>query len=501
MAGEVETGADTTAAEADTSADRTQTVEGQTTQTPDPAASQRAADVSSSQPGDADLIRDSFFFHQLAEVYLLLDNVSATKEKKLPERIDAAVFAAPEGKDHEDWIQRISEIHYPPQDRPKRPLAEQAAELYRVRDALNLAAAPATSATIAFSLLYAGDQRTSNRIDAERDETGWLPGIVPAGLRRMFNRTAQLLDEQVEDGQMWEQFLRNRLSRDKLAGLAFPAFVRPARQLRLFTNWLLIFLISVLAFTTFLSWSAATGAALLTRIDTLTAERADIGKGMEEQRAKEIIQQRTATEAQGAEPAPPSIEMQAFQTKWTDNARQLAVARLNLDWWLQNGLVQNLARLGNPKNDIAATQSGPRPRNTPPQSDPGKVNVQWATVLLTVMANNILPILYGVLGAGAAVMRNLAAAMRDYLLSPRHLRMALIQLVLGALTGAVIGLFVSHDTASPGAPDGLLQGVFLSTSALCFVAGFGVEGVFQALESLVARVFNLNGPANRPPAQ
>lgn len=456
---------------------------------------------SPSQPGDADLIRDSFFFHQLAEVYLLLDNVSATKEKKLPERIDAAVFAAPAGQDSEDWIQRISEIHYPPQDRPKRPLAEQAAELYRVRDALNLAAAPATSATIAFSLLYAGDQRTSNRSDPDQEDAGWMPGIVPAGLRRMFNRTARLLDEKVEDGQMWDEFLRNRLSRDKLAGLAFPAFVRPARQLRQFTNWLLFFLISVLAFTTFLSWSAATGAALLTRIDTLTAERAEIGKGMEEQRAKEIIQQKASDEAQAAGPGAPSMEMQAFQTKWTDNARQLQVARLNLDWWLQNGLVQSLARLGNPGNDIAATQSVPRTRKTAPQSDPDKVNVQWATVLLTVMANNILPILYGVLGAGAAVMRNLASAMRDYLLSPRHLRMALIQLVLGALTGAVIGLFVSHDTASPGAPDGLLQGVFLSTSALCFVAGFGVEGVFQALESLVARVFNLNGPAARPPAQ
>ena len=33
--------------------------------------------------------------------------------------------------------------------------------------------------------------------------------------------------------------------------------------------------------------------------------------------------------------------------------------------------------------------------------------------------------------------------------------------------------------------------VALSASALSFIAGFGVEGVFQAIESLIRRLFNL----------
>jgi len=34
----------------------------------------------------------------------------------------------------------------------------------------------------------------------------------------------------------------------------------------------------------------------------------------------------------------------------------------------------------------------------------------------------------------------------------------------------------------------------LSASALCFIAGFGVDGVFQALEGLIRRVFNVSDP-------
>jgi hypothetical protein len=42
-----------------------------------------------------------------------------------------------------------------------------------------------------------------------------------------------------------------------------------------------------------------------------------------------------------------------------------------------------------------------------------------------------------------------------------------------------------------GQSDGLFAGVALTGSALSFIAGFGVEGVFVALEGLVRRVFNL----------
>lgn len=126
----------------------------------------------------------------------------------------------------------------------------------------------------------------------------------------------------------------------------------------------------------------------------------------------------------------------------------------------------------------------------------GVADEQWAAVLVGVLAASVLPLCYGFLGAGAAVVRNLWGKMRDSLLAPRDWTLALGQLALGAVIGACIGLFVtpSGATASQTAA-GLTGTVALSASALSFIAGFGVEGVFVALESFMRRVFNLNDPA------
>lgn len=125
------------------------------------------------------------------------------------------------------------------------------------------------------------------------------------------------------------------------------------------------------------------------------------------------------------------------------------------------------------------------------------VNIQWAAVELTVLGGAVLPIFYGVLGAGAAVVRSISAKMRDSLLSPRDLRLSLVQLVLGAIIGGCVGLFITPTTDPSQSAGGLLGSVHLSASALCFVAGFGVDGVFVALESLIARVFNMPDPTKK----
>jgi hypothetical protein len=59
--------------------------------------------------------------------------------------------------------------------------------------------------------------------------------------------------------------------------------------------------------------------------------------------------------------------------------------------------------------------------------------------------------------------------------------------------GGCVGLFIAPPGgAAPGT--GLMGSVVLSASALSFIAGFGVEGVFVALESLIKRVFNIPEP-------
>jgi hypothetical protein len=132
-----------------------------------------------------------------------------------------------------------------------------------------------------------------------------------------------------------------------------------------------------------------------------------------------------------------------------------------------------------------------------PQLSAGAVNEQWASILVEVLSAAVLPLCYGFLGAGAAVVRNLWSKMRDSLLSPRDLTLSLGQLALGAVIGASIGLFIAPSGSAAQGTISLTGSSTLSASSLSFIAGFGVEAVFVALESLIKRVFNISDAASQ----
>ena len=119
---------------------------------------------------------------------------------------------------------------------------------------------------------------------------------------------------------------------------------------------------------------------------------------------------------------------------------------------------------------------------------------QRASVLVEILATAVLPIFYGILGAGAAAVRDLWSKMRDFLLLPRDMTLSLGRLALGAVIGACIGLFVSPTGAAGQTGPALTTAVTLTPSALSFIAGFGVEGIFVALETFIKRVFNIPDP-------
>ena len=115
---------------------------------------------------------------------------------------------------------------------------------------------------------------------------------------------------------------------------------------------------------------------------------------------------------------------------------------------------------------------------------------EFAAWLANLLGTAVLPVLYGFLGAIASVVRTWSRKIKASLLSPRDVQLSFQQLALGALVGACISLFI----AAPAAGDGdtsLLGPVALSSSAISFVAGFGVNSVFQALEALISRIFNI----------
>ncbi len=82
------------------------------------------------------------------------------------------------------------------------------------------------------------------------------------------------------------------------------------------------------------------------------------------------------------------------------------------------------------------------------------------------------------------------------MLEPRDSWLSWIRLVLGFVVGACIGLFFTSyaptQISQPTPTDtgsALLSSLSLSASGLAFLAGFGVEGVFNMLQELSPRVF------------
>jgi hypothetical protein len=114
---------------------------------------------------------------------------------------------------------------------------------------------------------------------------------------------------------------------------------------------------------------------------------------------------------------------------------------------------------------------------------------QHVAVTVGVVGNYFLPMLYGALGAMASMLRQLYRRVAERLLTPRDRRAAHIRLMLGVLTGACIGLFFNSSTGPAQATGIGGAAVTLSASAIAFLAGYGVEAVFTALDTVVSHIF------------
>jgi hypothetical protein len=474
---------------------------------------------SEEEPGAAgpEAIQSFIFARELSEVYLLLDYISGRSDKSLTALLKKNSDSEP------DWIQRVCEIGWPPTGTAVQK-ADQAALLLEAKDCLNAAAKPATGATIAFTLLVAGeDNPTRNRTGYPRrsealhrpaTSAGDMPPAAPASPPNDGGGTSRL-------GSDWGEGPPTRTS---LARQAYPGLIVTAARFRLQTRMIIGLLLLWLAFTCLLSWNVAAGHAALARLDALTTQRAAIFQkiaNVENNEAKRDSASRTTSVAsltsQASTPAvyrycdrhrllPPrkdaadapleqfdDVTERQLCDELAENQRSYSISRVDLADWLAiwSGLkgISHLLCNGPCLHDNTEASGMPD----------GATNEQWAAILAEVLTSAVLPLCYGVLGAGAAVVRDLWSKMRDSLLSPRDLTLALGQLSLGAVIGACIGLFVA-PSAAPGGGIGLTNAAALSASALSFIAGFGVEGVFVTMESLIKRVFNISSPERKLPS-
>jgi hypothetical protein len=110
--------------------------------------------------------------------------------------------------------------------------------------------------------------------------------------------------------------------------------------------------------------------------------------------------------------------------------------------------------------------------------------------VLLVWGNYILPVIFGLLGTLVFVILDFYRKVRDSRLDPRDNWLGWVRLALGLVTGSCIGLFSSATAPLDAGPaQSVSAALSLSVSGIAFLAGFGVEGVFSMLQTLVSRVF------------
>lgn len=105
---------------------------------------------------------------------------------------------------------------------------------------------------------------------------------------------------------------------------------------------------------------------------------------------------------------------------------------------------------------------------------------QAADAVLRALALYVLPLLYGLLGANAYILRAISQHIDNHTFSLLSLYKYRLRLGLGALLGASVSLIFSSDEAAT-------QGIGLSMPAVAFLSGYSVEFAFSIVDALIAR--------------
>ena len=105
-----------------------------------------------------------------------------------------------------------------------------------------------------------------------------------------------------------------------------------------------------------------------------------------------------------------------------------------------------------------------------------------ASATLANLTGIIMPMLLGLLGASAYVFRDLDRQLKAWTLYRGAAAHGALRLLLGIMLGGLLSVFWTSGTTAR------VDGVALSLAALAFFVGFGVEIVFQTLDTLIAGV-------------
>ena len=452
------------------------------------------------------------FQQELYEVYLLIDFISGRADKNLSDlkgKIARPNSGAADSQTTADntlstaeILEHVSRLRYPPSDQVAQK-AEDAAFLLTLKDVLNSMASPARGLTIAYTIMFT-------------EGSGPRSGNL---FRRRDGRSEQAPDQPL------------KTHRVHAAQNAFPGLVNNAQRfskLKNYLSWSGLFITIVSA--VFL-WQVTYGVQLASRFDDAKNNEIQAEEKLYDQLDKESLPNTTVTDLfdvcnkstildASARPAstgtagpnsPGGIDHVSSTTRelcndYSYRHAQLCVAIADIGtysqfwtFWIVKRFLPVHVFLPSPGCPTGDTTL----QSTSLNNSSSKVNFETVSPkgrqedalsvadVLATMANYILPIMFGLIGTIAALVRGIQDKVSESILAPRDRALALIRLPLGMMAGVCVGLFFNPATLASQHSGGLGGALTLSASGVAFLAGYGAEGFFRMLDLLILRVFSL----------
>lgn len=422
------------------------------------------------------------FVQNINEVQMLLDHISGNPIKNLAMLNSRIVDPDDPSKTLKDFevVKKISEIglNYTSGLAASPPSnvidPNKAAFLVIVKDALNSIAYPATGSTIAFTTL--------------------------------FTQSAEV-------------------SRTQAAAIAYPSLLTQAATLKWTKKFLTRAALILAIIAAIMLWQVTYGVQLAAHFDEAKKNdgvfAAQVYTQMELEHSPADASSRTATPvtdvnvACGLDRSPIAGAAANSTTQGKQAPNSIAMQRVCGEYAYQHALlcvaVGDLGKYGQslpflfyglflPMHDLQPADvcgNGSKPWLYGHQEDAKSI-----AAVLAAMSNYFVPLLFGAVGALASLVRSLSDKVAENLLSPRDLTLWLIRLPISVVAGVCVGLFLTPSSVQ-SAGSGSIGSFAISASGIAFLAGYGAESFFGALDSVIARLFGVGGatkPNSLPPA-
>ena len=447
--------------------------------------------VSGRDPEDDYQLQEEMFWRDLNEVHLLMDFISGRADTSLTNLKDvpnpdvgkpnAAATLTPQ-----EVLQRVCLIRFPPVGTPEQK-ARDASLLLLVKDKLNAMAYPARGLSVAFTAMFAG---TAGATPAAAGEGG-MPRFGADG------PGAAMVDY------LWGAPTAPPPPTDKkprrhVTGFAiasYPNLEAQARKFRRVFGVLPFVALFWLVLTALTSWDLSTSS------QTLRTRLGDLAIARQANATDDTCQigviggKKTIAAGGGTQPSTTSCaallraETPGFYAN-DDDRRGLFIDH----------------RIWHPIG-FAVWWYGPVPPKAPPANAPAKppqaagapdaacdpgpdcsyeiAVAGFGNVVVAVFTDYVLPMMFGVLGTLAGLMRMISSKVRESTLGPRDYRLVYSLVPLGAVAGLAVGLVVTPSTVGSGN-----SALTLSAAGLAFLAGYGADSFFAMIDALLTRVFS-----------